>query len=79
MVGEQPQGKSDGSEPCEWDEKSQRLKDSRGYRLRAAGLCVRIENDEKQYLLVTGRNNHSHWVKYVLIFPSKILGGARGR
>uniref|UniRef100_A0A914CQ60 Nudix hydrolase domain-containing protein n=1 Tax=Acrobeloides nanus TaxID=290746 RepID=A0A914CQ60_9BILA len=63
MVGEQPQQEQEYAESCEWDKKSQRLKDSNGYRLRAAGLCVRLDqNNEKQLLLVSGRNRHDHWV-----------------
>lgn len=64
MVGEQPQ-ESDITESCVWDKSDERLKDLQGYRLRAAGLCIRYDqNNEKQLLLVSGRNRHDHWVNY---------------
>jgi len=39
-----------------------RLRDANGFRLRAAGICVRNNNDETEILLVTSRTNHNVWV-----------------
>ncbi|KAK0425317.1 hypothetical protein QR680_009141 [Steinernema hermaphroditum] len=40
-----------------------RVYDEAGYRLRAAGLCVRAGSDGAiEVLLVTGSANHDHWI-----------------
>uniref|UniRef100_A0A1I7YYG1 diphosphoinositol-polyphosphate diphosphatase n=1 Tax=Steinernema glaseri TaxID=37863 RepID=A0A1I7YYG1_9BILA len=40
-----------------------RVYDEAGYRLRAAGLCVRTGTDGAvEVLLVTGSANHEHWI-----------------
>jgi ADP-ribose pyrophosphatase YjhB (NUDIX family) len=46
------------------DSNGERIRDEKGYRLRAAGLCTRINKNSKniELLLVSGRGNSSSWV-----------------
>lgn len=62
MVDEQAHSGQGQMKSGDWEKKSPRLRDADGYRLRAAGLCVRHDNNETQLLLVSGRRSRDHWV-----------------
>jgi 8-oxo-dGTP pyrophosphatase MutT (NUDIX family) len=45
------------------DSNGERIRDEKGYRLRAAGLCTRLnKNCNTELLLVSGRGNSNSWV-----------------
>ena len=45
------------------DSNGERIRDEKGYRLRAAGLCTRLnKNCNIELLLVSGRGNSNSWV-----------------
>lgn len=48
------------------DSNGERIRDSDGYRLRAAGLCTRMAKDgQMELLLVSGRGNSNSWVRCI--------------
>lgn len=44
------------------DNNGLRVRDEHGYRMRAAGLCTRVECGDVELLLVSGRTNPDQWV-----------------
>jgi len=44
------------------DTNGERVRDEHGYRMRAAGLCTRVECGVVELLLVSGRTNPDQWV-----------------